>query len=68
MSRQLAVSSAFSVFALSALALLAPGSTRLGGGMETGARGERPDGLLLATEIAAPALPAMPALIEAFAG
>ena len=57
MSRQLAVSSAFSVFALSALALLAPGSTRLGGGMETGAP----------TEIAAPALPAMPALVETFA-
>ena len=57
MSRQLAVSSAFSVFALAALALLAPGSARLGDGMETGAP----------TEIAAPALPVMPALVETLA-
>ena len=46
MSRQLSVASAFSIFALSALALFAPGSARLGDlGKDTGAT----------TEIAAPA-------------
>ena len=45
MSRQLSVASAFSILALSALALFAPGSARLGGDIETGAT----------TEIAAPA-------------
>jgi hypothetical protein len=48
MSRQLAVSSAFSVFALAALALFAPGSARLPDSMETGAT----------IEIAAPAFSA----------
>lgn len=38
MSRQLAIASAFSVFALSALALFAPGSAQLpGGATKTGA-------------------------------
>jgi hypothetical protein len=46
MSRQLAVASAFSVFALSALALFAPGSARVSDIAKTGAT----------TEIAAPAL------------
>jgi hypothetical protein len=46
MSKQLSVASAFSIFALSALALFAPGSARLGGSKnDTGAT----------TEIAAPA-------------
>ena len=46
MSRQLAIASAFSFFALSALALFAPGSARLSGSdNDTGAT----------TEIAAPA-------------
>ncbi len=35
MSRQLAVASAFSVFALSALALFAPGSARLSDALQT---------------------------------
>jgi len=49
MSRQLAVASAFSVFALSALALFAPGSARLSDALtQTGAT----------TSIAAPALTA----------
>ncbi len=47
MSRQLAVASAFSVFALSALALFAPGSPRLSDGLQS--KGAT-------TEIAAPAL------------
>jgi hypothetical protein len=46
MSRQLAVASAFSIFALSALALFAPGSARVSDRTKTGAT----------TEIAAPAL------------
>ena len=47
MSRQLSVASAFSIFALSALALFAPGSARLSGlGNDTGAT----------TGIAAPAV------------
>ena len=45
MSKQLALASAFSVFAMSALALFAPGSARLSGDRDTGAT----------TEIAAPA-------------
>ncbi len=54
MSKQLAVASAFSVFALSALALFAPGSARVTGeSMATGAT----------IEIAAPAFVAqLPAL------
>lgn len=48
MSRQLAVASAFSVFALSALALLGPGAVGAGGAYETGA----------AMNIAAPAFSA----------
>ena len=50
MSKQLSVASAFSIFALAALALFAPGSARLGGAeSETGAT----------TGIAAPALTAL---------
>ena len=49
MSRQLAVSSAFSIFALAALALFAP---HLGTENEAGAT----------IEIAAPSVPALPAL------
>jgi hypothetical protein len=48
MSKQLAVASAFSVFALSALALFAPGSARVGEPTATGAT----------IEIAAPAFSA----------
>jgi len=55
MSRQLSVASAFSIFALSALALFAPGSARLSDiGSETGAT----------TEIAAPAFMAELPLID----
>jgi len=49
MSRQLAIASAFSVFALSALALFAPGSPRVGTVPSKGAT----------IEIAAPPLAAM---------
>lgn len=55
MSPQLAVSAAFSVFAFAALALFAPMTERSGAGTETGA----------AIEIATPALPSLPAFIEA---
>jgi hypothetical protein len=48
MSRQLAIASAFSIFALSALALFAPGSPRVAGLPSKGAT----------IEIAAPALTA----------
>ncbi len=58
MSKQLALSSAFSIFALSALALFGPGSARVSGIYEAGA----------AMEIAAPALPPtlpdIPALVS----
>jgi hypothetical protein len=55
MSRQLSVASAFSIFALLALALFAPGSARIGEfDMETGA----------AIEIAAPAFSAELPLID----
>lgn len=53
MSRQLAVSSAFSIFALAALALLTPRPAETGAGNETGA----------AIEIATPAAPEWPALL-----
>ena len=55
MSRQLSVASAFSIFALSALALLAPGSARLPDvASETGAK----------TGIAAPAFTVQVPLID----
>jgi hypothetical protein len=55
MSRQLSVASAFSIFALSALALFASGSARVSGlGFETGAT----------TRIAAPAFMAELPLID----
>ncbi len=55
MSKQLSVASAFSILALAALALFAPGSARLGGAdMETGAT----------IEIAAPALTAELPLLD----
>ena len=55
MSKQLSVASAFSVFALSALALLAPGAMRLGSlGDEMGAT----------IEIAAPAFSAELPLVD----
>jgi hypothetical protein len=49
MSKQLAVASAFSVFAMSALALFAPGSARIGG---------EPTATGATIEIAAPAFSA----------
>jgi hypothetical protein len=55
MSKQLAVASAFSVFAMSALALFAPGSARVAGGTMD----DRP-----ALEIAAPAFSASLPLID----
>ena len=55
MSKQLSVASAFSIFALSALALLAPGSARIGElDIDTGAT----------IEIAAPAFMAELPLID----
>ena len=55
MSKQLSVASAFSIFALSALALFAPGSARVGGlDADTGAT----------TGIAAPAFMAQLPLID----
>jgi hypothetical protein len=55
MSKQLSVASTFSIIALCAVALLAPGSARLGGGqIETGAT----------TEIAAPAFMAELPLVD----
>jgi hypothetical protein len=55
MSKQLSVASAFSVFAMSALALLAPGSARVPGS----AMGQQP-----AIELAAPAFSVSLPLID----